>query len=424
MNRKGFKIFELKSLNTDNFSIIPLELKDFFDFNVKRTYFIYNVKDKTGSHAHRIEQEFFILLKGFCTVVIDRGYGLEEYKLKGPNCAVFIDNLVWHHFKDFSEDAILLALSSTNYNKERIDYIEDHNEFKDFLKSKKLKILLLGADSTLGQYLYSVLKDNFKIFLSTKETIDFLDLADLYYKIKKIQPDIIINSAAFNSVDDCEDSEKYKYAEIINGIAVGEIAKISDELDAIFVHFSTDYVFDGNKQEGYLEDDLPNPINKYGQTKLLGENLIKKYCKKFYIIRTSRLFGRKGKSKESKKCFVDLMLDLSEQKSKLDIVNAEVSSPTYAKDLSEKVKEILLLKKPFGIYHITNHGACSWYEFAKEIFKHKNINIKLNPVDSDFFKRPAKRPNNSVLISSKVEKLRVWQDALKDYLLENETSNS
>ncbi len=125
-----FKQFELKSIQAPNFIMNPLELKDYIDFEVKRVYFITKPTGPTGSHCHKVEIEFFIMIQGSCTAVIDRGNGLEEFKLEGPKSALYVGNYVWHHFKDFSSDAILLALSSTNYNTDRSDYIEDYKEYK------------------------------------------------------------------------------------------------------------------------------------------------------------------------------------------------------------------------------------------------------------------------------------------------------
>lgn len=127
---KNFKTVELKKIETPKFTLCPVELKDYIDFEVKRIYFITKPKAPTGAHCHKVEKEFFVLLQGKCTAVIDRGQGLEEFSLVAPTCALYVPNFVWHHFKNFSSDAVLLALSSTNYNSDRLDYIEDYDEFK------------------------------------------------------------------------------------------------------------------------------------------------------------------------------------------------------------------------------------------------------------------------------------------------------
>lgn len=127
---KEFKTFELQKIDTPRFIMSPVELKDYIDFEVKRIYFITDIKAPTGAHCHKQEEELFVLVKGACTAVIDKGNGLEEIKMTAPTSAMYVPNYVWHHFKDFSPDAVLLALSSTNYNPDRSDYIEDYEEFK------------------------------------------------------------------------------------------------------------------------------------------------------------------------------------------------------------------------------------------------------------------------------------------------------
>ena len=130
-----FKKFELKNIQAPNFIMSPVELKDYIDFEVRRVYFITKPTGPTGSHCHKIEIEFFIIIQGSCTAVIDRGNGFEEFELEGPISALYVGNFVWHHFKDFSSGAILLALSSTNYNTDRSDYIEDYEEYKKVIKN-------------------------------------------------------------------------------------------------------------------------------------------------------------------------------------------------------------------------------------------------------------------------------------------------
>ncbi|MBI5023125.1 MAG: FdtA/QdtA family cupin domain-containing protein [Candidatus Magasanikbacteria bacterium] len=133
---KQFQIFQLKKIDTPKFVMSAVELKDYIDFEVKRAYFITNIKAPTGAHCHKIEKEFFILQQGSCRAVIDRGNGLEELEMQGPTSALYVPPLVWHHFKDFSSDAVLLALSSTNYNPDRNDYVEDYIEFKKLCLKK------------------------------------------------------------------------------------------------------------------------------------------------------------------------------------------------------------------------------------------------------------------------------------------------
>jgi dTDP-4-dehydrorhamnose reductase len=200
-------------------------------------------------------------------------------------------------------------------------------------------------------------------------------------------------------VDGCEDEWEMAYN--VNGSAPGYVAEACAAVNAKLVHYSTDYVFDGSKKE-YVESDATNPINVYGESKLLGEQNIALAMKDYRIVRTSWLFGRNGKN------FVDTMLSLSKQMDKVKVVNDQVGKPTYTVDLAEKTREVLEL--PPGIYHITNDGVCSWYEFASAIIPNTV------PCTSAEFPRKAKRPMFSVLVNTKTAPLRHWREALADYL--------
>ncbi|MFA7601241.1 MAG: sugar nucleotide-binding protein, partial [Patescibacteria group bacterium] len=170
---------------------------------------------------------------------------------------------------------------------------------------------------------------------------------------------------------------------------------------------------------GFREDDEPCPVNKYGLSKLWGEEeLLKLKDKKlkYYIIRTSKLFGPKGRSSDSKDSFFDLMLKLSKDRNEISVVNEELSCFTYTPDLACQTIDILSGKKDYGIYHIRNSGPAIWYDAARELFKMKNVSIKINPVSAESFPRPAKRPKYSVLANSKLPNLRSWQEALGEYL--------
>jgi len=271
----------------------------------------------------------------------------------------------------------------------------------------------------LGQELVRVFSDTYTVHAWDKDDLDITDKDMCEKMLKECAPDIVINAAAFNAVDAVEENEDtYKKAQEINGVAPGYLAKVCKELDVLFVHFSTDYVFDGNNIRGYKEDDTPNPVNKYGQTKYLGEQNVQKNAEKYYIIRLSKLFGQPGTGEGSKKSFVDTMLWLVREggKDSLNLVHEETGSPTYAPDLANAVKELIEEDTPSGIYHITNDGACTWYEFAKEVFLISGETVNTAPVSGDAFPRPAKRPMHSTLNNTKLKLLRSWQEALQAYL--------
>lgn len=294
-----------------------------------------------------------------------------------------------------------------------------------------MNILLLGKSGMLGSYFLKLLAGNsdFEIFAYDYEHLDITNNAELAEVFSAVHPFFVINCAAYTEVDACEKNVDLAFS--VNGYAVGEIAKLCEIHDSILIHFSTDYVFDGQKKTGYTESDITSPINLYGESKLEGENAIMENTEKYYLIRTSWLYGLGGKN------FVDTMLELG-KKGEVNVVNDQFGCPTYAKDLADAVLTNLVepyLKEPdehehwlskgkiisdarcpFGIYHLTNSGSCSWYEFAKEIFKLAGKDVKVNPVSSEEFPRPAQRPHYSILLNKKIEPLRDWKNGLKHYL--------
>lgn len=276
-----------------------------------------------------------------------------------------------------------------------------------------MRVLILGNKGMLGADLQEIFRDH-EVFGWDKEKIDISNERQVEEKVNELEPDVIINSAAYNAVDEAEKNPNL--ANSINGDAVGFLAKNCKKNDIILVHYSTNYVFDGTNKNGYREKDKPNPQSKYAKSKVLGEQLLQKFTKKFYLIRTARIFGNLAKSSIAKKSFVNMMIELASKQSEIKVVDEEYSNTTYSKDLAKRTKEILEWKKPYGTYHVTNEGACTWYEFAKKIFEYKGIDIKIIPVTSKEFPRPAARPLYSALINTKLPTMRKWEDALKEYL--------
>lgn len=273
-----------------------------------------------------------------------------------------------------------------------------------------MKILILGYEGMLGNELVKVFTEGNELVLWDRGQIDIANRADVMEKIGELKPDIVINAAAYTAVDKAESEKDLVYK--VNGCAVGFLSTICKEVNALFIHFSTDYVFDGENNLGYKEDHLYNPINLYGKSKALGEKMILDINPRYYIIRTSWLFGKYGKN------FVETMLRLAEEGKDLKIVNDQFGSPTYAKDLAGKVKELIGSEKPYGIYHVTNSESCNWYEFALKIFKLSGLKPNVKPVTSSEFPTPAKRPTYSMLVNTKLPPMRSWEEALKDYLIE------
>jgi dTDP-4-dehydrorhamnose reductase len=282
------------------------------------------------------------------------------------------------------------------------------------------KILILGSKGNLGVQLTKVFTDGYEVIAWDREEIDITDKELIMKKIEGLRPRIIINAAAFNAVDKCEEPEGLEIAKKLNADAVGFIAQAALKSGAVFVQYSSDYVFDGKKSAGYKEDDEPKPINKYGETKLLGEKEILKLSSqglKWYIIRTQKLFGPKGESEAAKPSFFDIMMKLSKEKNEIQVVSEEKGRFTYTPDLAKATKELIETEKSWGIYHIANSFSCNWHRAAVELFKIlKNKNIKLIPVPSSNFPRPAKRPKYSELLNTKLPELRDWREALREYL--------
>ena len=259
----------------------------------------------------------------------------------------------------------------------------------------KIKTLILGAGGMLGRDLQNVFSDA----TVRGRDLDITDEAVISEFIRELNPDLVINAAAYTDVDGCEDNREIAFA--VNGTAMGYVAKACSKIGATLVHYSTDYIFDGAREE-YVESDPPNPINIYGESKLLGEKNVMKNMDDYRIVRTSWLFGAHGKN------FVKTILKLSREMDIVKVVNDQFGKPTYAADLAGKTAEIARLAP--GTYHITNDGVCSWYEFASAIIPNTV------PCISEEFVRKAKRPDYSVLANTKTTPMRHWRDALKECL--------
>jgi len=283
------------------------------------------------------------------------------------------------------------------------------------------KILIIGSDGQLGTDLTKAFK-NYELFCPGQEELDIASFDEVKKYINKIFPDLIINTAAFHQVDDCE--KDFQRSFLINAFSIKNLAEICKENDIILVHISTDYVFgfDKERKTPYTEEDLPGPINIYGLSKLTGEYFIKYILEKYFIIRTAGLFGVAGCKAKGGKNFIDSMLKLAKEGKEIKVKADEIISPTYTKELAENIM-YLIQTQNYGLYHITSHGECSWYEFANEIFKLTNIKVNCQPVLSNDFKTFAKRPQYSVLENKhlkeiNLDKMSHWQESLKKYLKE------
>lgn len=270
------------------------------------------------------------------------------------------------------------------------------------------KILITGGN---GQLARSFLNSNhaYELIALGKNDLDILNKEQVFNTIERLYPDIVIHCAAYTQVDDCEDNIQKAYKININGTE--NVVSACKKNNSVMVYMSTDYVFDGRKEAPYIEEDAPNPINIYGSTKMAGEKIVKETLEKFFIVRTSWLYSYNGKN------FVNTILDLAKQKKEIKVVNDQKGCPTYAMDLVQVIYQLISTKE-YGVYHASNSGDCSWYEFAFEILKGAGYDPSiLNPISSSELNRKAPRPKNSVLLNTKnVYNMRKWKEALDNYL--------
>jgi dTDP-4-dehydrorhamnose reductase len=280
-------------------------------------------------------------------------------------------------------------------------------------------VLVTGSAGQLGQSLQFIAPnypDVQFLFLDSYQ-LDITNIENCQHVFSKHKPDFCINAAAYTAVDKAE-AEPEK-AHLINAIGAKNLAEVCKEHNTILLHISTDFVFDGNKQTSYNEEDLPNPTGIYGKTKLEGEIEIKKTWEKHFIIRTSWVYSQFGSN------FMKTMLRLASERDTISVVNDQIGTPTNAVDLAESLLKIITKNtkhkiENFGIYNYSNDGKCSWYDFAKKIFEINNITINLLPIPTTAFPTPAKRPSFSVLDKSKIKnvfgiEIPKWEKSLEKY---------
>lgn len=278
--------------------------------------------------------------------------------------------------------------------------------------------LLIGANGQLGTELREAFRDLDLVPL-THADLELTDPALVRGLLRRYRPALILNTAASHRVDECEDRPIQAFA--VNAVAVGDLALAAGEIAAVLVHFSTDYVFDGRQRRPYREADPPGPLSVYATSKVAGEYLIRAHLDRHFIVRTCGLYGLAG-SRDRGGNFVETMLQLAAEGKEIRVVGDQVVTPTSAKELARKVRQ-LVETRAFGLYHITNHGACSWYQFARAIFELSGIRPQLIETTSAAYGARAIRPAYSVLDNARLrslglDDLRDWRDALKAYLVE------
>ena len=282
-----------------------------------------------------------------------------------------------------------------------------------------MKVLVTGAKGQLGTDLMNELaKRGIEGIGVDVEEMDITDAESVRKVITEANPDVVIHCAAWTAVDLAEDDDKKEKVHQVNAVGTENIAKVCHDLDCKMIYISTDYVFDGQGTRPWEPDDERHPLNVYGQTKYEGELAVEELSDKYFIVRIAWVFGVAGKN------FIKTMLRLGKERGAVSVVDDQIGSPTYTYDLSRLLVDMIQTDK-YGRYHATNEGLCSWYEFAKEIFRQAGMDVPVTPVSSDQFPAKAARPSNSRLNKDKLsengfERLPAWQDALGRFLKEIE----
>ena len=288
-----------------------------------------------------------------------------------------------------------------------------------------MKILITGSKGQLGNELKDIISKgyseigkvsecikNSQVFDFDVDKLDITDLKSVKNVLNTIKPDVVINCAAATNVDGCESDEDFAFK--VNSLGPRNLAMVCEEIGARLVQVSTDYVFSGVGEKPLTEYDLTAPYSVYGKTKLLGENYVREFCSKYYIVRTAWLYGYVGHN------FVYTMRRLGKEKDSINVVNDQIGNPTHANDLAYHILKLIETDE-YGIYHCTGKGECSWYDFAKMIIELSNEECIVNPCTSEEYKTPAKRPeysslDNMMLRNTVGDEMRNWQDAIKSFI--------
>ncbi|MEM3403452.1 MAG: dTDP-4-dehydrorhamnose reductase [Nitrososphaeria archaeon] len=280
-----------------------------------------------------------------------------------------------------------------------------------------MKVAVIGSTGQLGTDLVKTLSKEHEVVALAHKDLEITDHNSCLV-LKQHRPDIIINTAAFHKTDQCEEEPSKTF--LVNAVGAKNITTISKEIGSTIIYVSTDYVFDGSKNLPYTEEDAPNPINTYGISKLAGE-LYTKQNPKHYIVRVASLFGVAGASGKGGN-FVETMVMKAKKGEPIRVVDDMWITPTYTMEAANAIKRIIELEVPHGIYHVTNSGYCTWFQFAQEIFKITGLTPNLTPIKTYQLQMKARRPLFSALATVKLHKygieMKGWAEALHDYLIE------
>ncbi len=276
-----------------------------------------------------------------------------------------------------------------------------------------MRVLITGAAGMLGrQVTEEYNKRGATVYPFTRNDLDITDYSAITKAFKNNKPEIVVNCAAYTNVDGAETEKEAAY--LVNGLAPRLLSLACRNSNASLVHISTDYIFNGHSNKPYLISDIPDPVNTYGTSKLMGEQGIRESGCSYYIIRTSWLFGPNGKN------FVDTILKLAREKDSLQVVNDQHGSPTYTPDLARAIAD-LAGTSIYGTYHYTNSSITTWYGFAKIILQISGLKTRIEPCSTEHFPRPARRPANSALDHFPTAQILgymppPWEDAVERYI--------
>jgi dTDP-4-dehydrorhamnose reductase len=282
-----------------------------------------------------------------------------------------------------------------------------------------MKVAVIGANGQLGSDLVAAFSENGDAVSALTHTdIEISELPSVSRVLEGIRPQVIVNTAAMHHVENCEREPEKAFA--VNAVGPRNLALVARDLDAVLLHVSTDYVFDGSKGSPYLEEDNPRPLNVYGVTKLAGEHFVGATTAKHFVIRTSGLYGKSPCRAKGGLNFIELMLKLAKERGEVRVVDNEVVSPTSTAELAQQIVR-LSRSDCYGLYHATAEGSCSWYEFAREIFAITDTPVRLKVAAPDEFPAKVARPKYSVLENRALKShglnaFKPWQDGLHKYL--------
>ena len=288
-----------------------------------------------------------------------------------------------------------------------------------------MNIAVIGSNGQLGSDVVRVLAHQGEdVYSLTHADIEVSSLESVADCLRSRRPEIVINTAAMHHVENCEQEPGKAYA--VNAVGARNLATVTRDLGAALIHVSTDYVFDGKKDEPYVENDIPLPLNVYGNSKLAGEYFVRTLNSKHFVLRTSALYGKHPCRAKGGQNFVDLMLRLARERGRVRVVDSEFVSPTPTVDVARQIAALTRCDA-YGLYHATAEGSCSWYEFAREIFSVAEIEVKLEAASPSEFPAKVPRPRYSVLENRGLKTLRLnqfepWQVGLRRYVSQIQTT--